>query len=106
VENRWINFGTKRRTSYFSSCNVYLSDEVKQLLIEAAAVKQISVEALASEIINQAIREQFGVVVEAPVSRPRRKPALANTEPFSFPGTPEEFGIPADEWNMENDYPC
>ncbi len=84
--------------------NVYLGDEVKKLLIKAAAVKQMSVEALASEIINEAIREQLGVIVEDIVSTPKRKPALADTEPFYFFGTPEESGIPAEEWEIENDY--
>jgi hypothetical protein len=86
------------------STNVHLDDEVKQLLIKAAAVKGMSVEFLASEIINEAIREQFSAVVEEIVPTPRRKPALAGTEPFSFLGTPEESGIPDDQWNMENDY--
>lgn len=86
------------------STNVYLGDEVKKLLIKAAAVKQVSVEALASEIINEAIRQKFSVILEDTVSIPKRKPALAGTEPFYFWGTPEESGIPADEWEIENDY--
>lgn len=87
------------------STNVYISDDVKLLLLKAAAVKQMSVEALATEIINKAIREQFGSISEDTVAKSRRKPALAGTEPFSFSGSPEEFGIPADEWDMENDHP-
>ncbi len=31
------------------------------------------------------------------------KPALAGTQPFEFMGTPEESGLPADEWDMEHD---
>jgi hypothetical protein len=84
--------------------NVYLNDEVKQLLIKAAAVKGISIESLASEIINEAIREQLSVIIEDTISRTKRKPALAGTKPFYFLGTPEESGISADEWDMENDY--
>ncbi len=37
------------------------------------------------------------------VTKPKRKPALAGTEPFIFYGTPEESGIPADEWDMEKE---
>jgi len=85
------------------STNVYLSDEVKQLLLEAAAGKRMSVEALASEIINEAIREQFSVISEHTTSKPGQKPALAGTEPFFFFGSPEESGVPADEWDMEDD---
>ena len=37
--------------------NIHLSQEAKQILIKAAAFKQISVEDLASEILNEVIRE-------------------------------------------------
>ncbi|MDJ0662295.1 MAG: hypothetical protein QNJ42_22820 [Crocosphaera sp.] len=37
-------------------------------------------------------------------SQIKSKPALAGTQPFEFLGTPEESGIPVDEWEMENDY--
>ncbi len=83
------------------STNVCLENEVKQFLIKAAAVKGISVESLASEIINTAIREQFNIIPEDTISTPRRKPVLAGTQPFSFLATPEESGIPVDEWEME-----
>ncbi|MGB3207226.1 MAG: hypothetical protein WBB28_19755 [Crinalium sp.] len=83
--------------------NVYLDDEVKKLLIKAAAIKGKSIESLASEILNTAIREQCSVVRENIVARGNSKPALAGTEPFYFLATPEESGIPADEWEMEND---
>jgi hypothetical protein len=86
------------------STNVHLGDEAKKILIKAAAIKGISIESLASEIINEAIQKQFGVIVEDTVSQPRTKPALAGTEPFFFYGTPEESGIPVDDWEIENDY--
>ena len=86
------------------STNVYLNDEVKQLLIKAAAVRGISIESLASEIINEAIREQLSVIIDDTIPGTKRKPALAGTKPFDFLGTPEESGIPADEWDIENDY--
>jgi len=38
------------------------------------------------------------------ISKIKRKPALAGTQPFEFLGTPEESGIPVDEWKMEHDY--
>jgi hypothetical protein len=84
--------------------NVYLDDEVKQLLIKAAAVQGISVESLASKIINKAIREQLDTNEESSIFQPTRKPALAGTIPFSFLVTPEESAIPAEEWAMEDDY--
>ena len=38
------------------------------------------------------------------ISQIKRKPALAGTQPFEFLATPEESGIPVDEWEMEHDY--
>ncbi|MDJ0581946.1 hypothetical protein [Crocosphaera sp.] len=32
----------------------------------------------------------------------KSKPALAGTQPFEFLATPEESGIPVNEWNMEH----
>jgi hypothetical protein len=86
------------------STNICLNDQAKKLLIKAAAIKGISIESLASEIINEAIQGQYAIINEDFVAVPKRKPALAGTEPFYFLATPEESGIPADEWEMENDY--
>ncbi|WP_157134137.1 hypothetical protein WH8501_11500 [Crocosphaera watsonii WH 8501] len=36
------------------------------------------------------------------ITQIKSKPALAGTQPFEFLGTPEESGIPVDEWNMEH----
>ncbi len=86
------------------STNICLNDESQKLLIKAAAIKGISIESLASEIINEAIRGQYGIITYDSVAISKRKPALAGTMPFYFLATPEESGIPAHEWEMENDY--
>ena len=83
--------------------NIHLSQKAKQILIKAAAFKHISVEDLASEIINEAIQEKLSPIIQDTETKPKRKPALAGTEPFVFYGTPEESGLPADEWNMEKE---
>jgi hypothetical protein len=86
------------------STNICLNDKAKKLLIKAAAIKGRSIESLASEIINEAIQGQYGILSDDFVAVPKRKPALAGTEPFDFLATPEESGIPVEEWEMENDY--
>ncbi|GAA6621041.1 hypothetical protein [Scytonema sp. NUACC26] len=83
--------------------NIHLSQEAQQILIKAAAFKQISVEDLASEILNEVIREKLSSIIKDTETKPKRKPALAGTEPFVFYGTPEESGLPADEWDMEKE---
>jgi S-adenosylmethionine synthetase len=85
------------------STNIHLSQEAKQILIKAAAFKQISVEDLASEIINEVIQDRLSPIIRDTETKPKRKPALAGTEPFVFYGTPEESGLPADEWDMEKE---
>jgi S-adenosylmethionine synthetase len=85
------------------STNIHLSQEAKQILIKAAAFKQISVEDLASEIINEVIQNKLSPIIKDTETKPKRKPALAGTEPFVFYGTPEESGLPADEWDMEKE---
>jgi S-adenosylmethionine synthetase len=85
------------------STNIHLSQEAKQILIKAAASKQISVEDLASEIINEVIQDRLSPIIRDTETKPKRKPALAGTEPFVFYGTPEESGLPADEWDMDKE---
>jgi S-adenosylmethionine synthetase len=83
--------------------NIHLSQESQQILMKAAAFKQISVEDLASEILNEVIREKLSSIIKDTETKPKSKPALAGTEPFVFHGTPEESGLPADEWDMEKE---
>jgi hypothetical protein len=84
------------------SINIYLETEVKQLLITTANQQGISLKTLASEIINKAVREQFSIIGNNPINTAIKKPALAGTKPFYFFATPEESGIPLDEWEMKN----
>lgn len=83
--------------------NIHLSQEAKQILIKAATFKQMSVEDLASEIFEQVIQDKLSPIIQDTTTKSKRKPALAGTTPFIFYATPEESGLPADEWNMENE---
>ncbi len=83
--------------------SIHLSQEAQQILIKAAAFKQMSVEDLASEMLNEVIQERLSSVVRDTETQRKAKPALAGTKPFLFEGTPEESGLPANEWDMENE---
>ena len=84
--------------------NIHLSQEAQQILIKAAAFKQMSVEDLASEILNEVIPGKLSSIMNKDTeTKAQRKPALAGTEPFIFYGTPEESGLPADEWDIEKE---
>ena len=83
--------------------NVHLSQESQQILIKAAACKDMTVEALASEILNEVIQDKLIPIMKDTETKRKHKPALAGTKPFVFYGTPEESGLPADEWEMETD---
>ncbi|MEA5470838.1 hypothetical protein [Spirulina sp. 06S082] len=81
--------------------SIRLSQEAQQILIKAAAFKQMSVEALASEILNEVIPEKLSSLIKEPETKRDRQTALAGTKPFIFYGTPEESGLPVDEWDMD-----
>ena len=83
--------------------NVHLSQEAQQILIKAAACKKMTVEALASEILHEVIQDKLIPMIKETETKRKCKPALAGTEPFVFYGTPEESGVPADEWHMETE---
>jgi S-adenosylmethionine synthetase len=85
------------------STNIHLSQEAQQILIKAAAFRQMSVEDLASEILNEVIQDKLSSIIKETETKPKCKPILAGTEPFIFYGTPEESGLPADEWNRSKE---
>lgn len=85
------------------STSIHLSQEAQQILIKAAAFKHMSVEDLASEILNEVIQDKLSSIIKDTETKLQRKPALAGTEPFIFYATPEESGLPADEWDMEKE---
>jgi hypothetical protein len=83
--------------------NIHLSPEAQQLLIKAAASRNISVEDLASEIINEVIQDKLSSTTKDIKYNSKHQPTLAGTQPFIFYGMPEESGLPVDEWDMENE---
>ena len=83
--------------------HVQISQKAQELLIQAAAQKQVSVEALASEILAHGIQVQLSdtqVSMDLPESKPENP--LAGLQPYQYDAEPEESVLDSDDWNMEN----
>jgi hypothetical protein len=82
--------------------NVYFAQEAQELLIKAAAAKNVSVEKLASEILAEGVQTRpSGIEIS---DRPNSSSnPLANLQPYAFPAKPEESALSSDEWSMESD---
>ena len=85
--------------------NVQISKKAQELLIKAAAEKQQSVEELASEILNEAIENEFSEI-DTNGNEKKEYPAnpLAKQHPYAYYADPEEPAIPLEEWDMEKNY--
>jgi hypothetical protein len=84
--------------------NVSISKEAQKLLIKAAAARKISVEKLASEILNESIQNKFSEIVDTnEVVEAKYTPnPLANMQPYEDLTDPEQPAIPLEDWDMEN----
>lgn len=84
--------------------NVQINQKSLELLIKAAALKNVSVEKLASEILAEAIQIHFSEDVSG--DRPKQNNVfnpLANLQPYAFQAKPEESTLSSDEWTMESE---
>ncbi|NEQ66586.1 MAG: hypothetical protein F6K21_13980 [Symploca sp. SIO2D2] len=83
--------------------NVKISLNSQEILIKAAAKKRISVEELASEILNEAIQNKLsGIVAIGAVEKEYSANPLANKQPYAYYADPEEPAIPIEDWDIEN----
>ena len=83
--------------------NVNINQKVREFLIKAAAERNISVETLASEILNQSIQDKFSEnATEVEKENPDSFNPLWNMRPYAYYADPEESAIPLEDWNMEN----
>ena len=82
--------------------NVYLAQKAQELLIKAAAAKNVSVEELASEILAEGIQIQLSELKTSDRPNSSFNP-LANLQPYVFHAKPEESALSSDEWSMESD---
>jgi hypothetical protein len=85
--------------------NVYISQESQEVLIEAAALKKISVEELASEILGEGIRSRLlkNDIHEHLIQNSNVNIPLAGLQPYAFHAKPEESALSSDEWTMESE---
>lgn len=84
--------------------NVHISLEAQQILIKAAALKNVSVEELASEVLNEGIQTRLteGTMSDQLQQESETNP-LTDLQPYAFYATPEESVLPSDDWEMERE---
>ncbi|MCF2144927.1 hypothetical protein IQ276_000345 [Desmonostoc muscorum LEGE 12446] len=81
--------------------NIYISQETQESLIKAAALKEMSVEELASSILRESIQEKLGQMSYS--SENKSKFAinpLVNMQPYAYLADPNEPVISPDDWEM------
>ncbi|BAY82803.1 hypothetical protein NIES267_22870 [Calothrix parasitica NIES-267] len=84
--------------------NIYISQEIQESLVKAAALQQISVEELASSILKESIKEKFGKVKGS--SENKREFAvnpLTEMQPYAYLADPNEPAISPDDWEINQD---
>ena len=83
--------------------NVNISKKARELLIKAAGERNVSIETLASEILNESIQDRFSknnVDVDREnldISNP-----LCNLQPYAYYADLEASAIPVEDWDLEN----
>jgi hypothetical protein len=82
--------------------NVHIAQEAQELLIKAAAAKNVSVEKLASEILAEGIQIQLSEPETSDLQNHGFNP-LANLQPYAFHARPEESALSSDEWSIESE---
>lgn len=83
--------------------NVNLSKKAQELLIKAAAERKVSVESLASEILNESIENKFSQInTNISVEKKYSPNPLVDMQPYAYYADPEQSAIPLEDWDMEN----
>lgn len=83
--------------------NVNLSKKAQELLIKAAAERKVSVESLASEILNESIENKFSQInTNISVEKKYSPNPLVDMQPYAYYANPEQPAIPLEDWDMEN----
>lgn len=81
--------------------NVHISQKAQELLIKAAALKNLSVEDLASEILSEGIEEKLsGIAQEDEPLKAYPSNPLADRQPYAYFADPGEPVISPSEWEM------
>lgn len=85
--------------------NIYISQEIQESLIKAAALQQISVEELASSILRETIAEKFSKITSS--SQHQAKFAvnpLREMQPYAYLADPNEPVISPDDWEINQNF--
>jgi hypothetical protein len=83
--------------------NVNINKKAQELLIKAAAKRQISVETLASEILNESIQNKFFESnTDTEKENQNTLNPLENMQPYAYYADPEQSAIPLEDWDLEN----
>jgi hypothetical protein len=82
--------------------NVHLAQAEQELLIKAAAAKNVSVEKLASEILAEGIQIQLSELKTSDHPNRGFNP-LANLQPYAFHAKSEESALSSEEWSIESE---
>ncbi|MDZ7969420.1 MAG: hypothetical protein RM368_31495 [Nostoc sp. DedSLP03] len=81
--------------------NIYISQEIQESLIKAAALQQISVEELASSILRETIAEKVYKITSS--SEHQTKFAvnlLREMQPYAYLADPNQPVIYPDDWEI------
>lgn len=85
--------------------NIYISQETQESLIKAAALKKMSVEELASSILNQSIQENLGQIRYSLENKSKfAVNPLGEMQPYAYLADPNEPVISDDDWEMNQNY--
>ena len=78
--------------------NIYISQETQESLIKAAALKEMSVEELATSILRESIQEKFGEISYYKAQGKFAINPLTEMQPYSYLADPNEPAISPDDW--------
>jgi hypothetical protein len=85
--------------------NIYISQETQESLIKAAALKEMSVEELASSILRESIQEKFGEISYSSESQGQfAVNPLREMQPYAYLADPNEPVISPDDWEINQDF--
>jgi hypothetical protein len=85
--------------------SIYISQETQESLIKAAALKQMSVEELASSILRESIQEKFGEISYSSESQSQfAVNPLREMQPYAYLADPNEPVISPDDWEINQDF--
>jgi hypothetical protein len=85
--------------------NIYISQEIQESLIKAAALQHISVEELASSLLRETITEKFAQIISDSEHQTKfTVNPLREMQPYVYLADPNEPVISPDDWEINQDF--